>query len=75
MQVNMQMDKQIETLCHSNNYLITLLDLLMGNEGPFANKDKKRQDFPFEVAVPLVQSILKLLCRKKNLVNFIPFKN
>jgi len=31
MQVNMQMDKQIETLCQKNNYLLTLLDLLMGN--------------------------------------------
>jgi hypothetical protein len=46
----------------------------MGNESPFAKKDKKRQDFPYEVAVPLVQSLIKLISRKKNLKGAIPFK-
>jgi hypothetical protein len=44
----------------------SLLDLLMGNESPFADPSKKRQDFPYETSVPLVQTIIYLLEGKKN---------
>lgn len=46
----------------------------MGNESPYANKDKKRQDLPYEMAPPLLQCVLKLLYRKRNCANAIPFK-
>lgn len=55
--------------------LLILLDLLMGNEGPLATKQIKRQDFPYEVAVPLVQAINRLIYRKRNLMGLAPFKN
>ncbi len=69
------MDSGIEEFCLDNNFLFILLDLLMGNQSPYAQKDKKRQDFPYEGAVPLVQTILRLLSRKRNLAGVIPSKS
>jgi len=38
------------------------------------NKEKKRQDLPYEMVGPLMQSVVRLLNRKKNTANAIPFK-
>lgn len=53
----------------------------MGSEGGGGNsnnssngKEKKRQDLPYEMVGPLMQSVVKLLNRKKNTANAIPFK-
>jgi len=46
-----------------------------GNGNSSSNtKEKKRQDLPYEMVGPLMQSVVKLLNRKKNTANAIPFK-
>lgn len=45
--INLDCNDAIVVFCLNNDYLLTLMDLLMANESPFAKKDKKRQDFPY----------------------------
>lgn len=46
---------------------------ISGNKG-VNNKEKKRQDLPYEMVGPLMHSVVRLLNRKKNTANAIPFK-
>lgn len=45
-----------------------------GNKSNNNGKEKKRQDLPYEMVGPLMQSVVRLLNRKKNTANAIPFK-
>lgn len=51
--------------------LVNLVDILMGNDSPLAEKDKKRPEIPQNQSIPIINLIYIFMLHKANLVNYI----
>lgn len=69
--LNCELIPQIKEYAGNREILVKLGDILMDNDSPFAEKGKRRTEVPQFQSIPIIQMIVFLISRKKNLVDYI----